>query len=187
MKDNCKRVAGMYLMMTKQGPLFFADTTLNLNPTSEQLVEIALLASEAVHEFGITPRIAMLSYSNFGSSENSETKTVRDAVKILHEKHPNVIVDGELQANLALNTNLLKEQFPFSVLAKERPNTLIFPNLASGNIAYKLIQEIGGAEAIGPILLGLKKSVHILQLGSTVREIVDMVTIAVVDAQRKKL
>ncbi len=187
MKDNCKRVAGMYLMMTKQGPLFFADTTLNLNPTSEQLVEIALLASEAVYEFGITPRIAMLSYSNFGSSENSETKTVRDAVKILHEKHPNVIVDGELQANLALNTNLLKEQFPFSVLAKERPNTLIFPNLASGNIAYKLIQEIGGAEAIGPILLGLKKSVHILQLGSTVREIVDMVTIAVVDAQRKKV
>jgi len=186
MKDNCKRVAGMYLMMTKQGPMFFADTTLNLNPTSEQLVEIALLASEAVQEFGITPRIAMLSYSNFGSSENAETKTVRDAVKILHEKHPNVIVDGELQANLALNTNLLKEQFPFSVLAKERPNTLIFPNLASGNIAYKLMQEIGEAEAIGPILLGLKKSVHILQLGSSVREIVDMVTIAVVDAQRKK-
>lgn len=186
MQEGTKRVAGMYLMMTKHGPMFFADTTLNLTPTSEQLVDIALLTADAVKQFGITPRIAMLSYSNFGSSENAETKTIREAVRILHEKHPDIIVDGEIQANLALNTNLLKEQFPFSVLAKERPNTLIFPNLASGNIAYKLMQEMGGAEAIGPILLGLKKSVHILQLGSTVREIVDMVTIAVVDAQRKK-
>jgi malate dehydrogenase (oxaloacetate-decarboxylating)(NADP+) len=186
MQEGIKRVAGMYLMMTKQGPMFFADTTLNVSPTAEQLVDIALLTADAVQQFGITPRIAMLSYSNFGSSEHQETKHVRDAVKFLHEKHPDIIVDGEIQANLALNTNLLKEQFPFSVLAKERPNTLIFPNLAAGNIAYKLMQEIGGAEAIGPILLGLKKSVHILQLGSTVREIVDMVTIAVVDAQRKK-
>lgn len=186
MQDGIKRVAGMYLMMTKQGPMFFADTTLNVNPTAEQLVDIALLTADAVAQFGITPRIAMLSYSNFGSSETEETKSVREAVRILHEKHPSIIVDGEIQANLALNTNLLKEQFPFSVLAKERPNTLIFPNLAAGNIAYKLMQEIGGAEAIGPILLGLNKSVHILQLGSSVREIVDMVTIAVVDAQRKK-
>jgi malate dehydrogenase (oxaloacetate-decarboxylating)(NADP+) len=176
----------MYLMMTKKGPLFFADTTLNIDPEADDLVEIALLAAEQVKQFNIEPRIAMLSYSNFGSVDHAKTKKVREAVQYLHKHHPDLVVDGEMQANMALNMNLIKEQFPFSVLAQKRPNTLIFPNLESGNIAYKLIQEIGGAEAIGPILLGLNKSVHVLQLGSSVREIVDMVGIAVADAITKK-
>ena len=185
-KKGFRKAAGMYLMMTKQGPLFFADTTLHMDPSAEELVEIALLAAEQVRLFNIEPRIALLSYSNFGSVDNARTKKVREAVQILHRDHPELIADGEMQANMALNQQLIREQFPFSVLAQNRPNTLIFPNLESGNIAYKLIQEIGGAEAIGPILLGLSKSVHILQLGSSVREIVDMVTLAVADAINKK-
>ena len=185
-KKGFRKAAGMYLMMTKKGPLFFADTTLNIDPEADDLVEIALLAAEQVKQFNIEPRIAMLSYSNFGSVDHAKTKKVREAVQYLHKHHPDLVVDGEMQANMALNMNLIKEQFPFSVLAQKRPNTLIFPNLESGNIAYKLIQEIGGAEAIGPILLGLNKSVHVLQLGSSVREIVDMVGIAVADAITKK-
>jgi malate dehydrogenase (oxaloacetate-decarboxylating)(NADP+) len=178
-------VAGMYIMVNKKGPFFFADTTVNVKPSSQALADIAVLTANAVKQFNLQPRIAMLAYSNFGSVENEETKTVSDAVKILHERNPDLIVDGELQANFALNKELISEQFPFSPLAKASANTLIFPDLASGNIAYKLMQEIGNTEAIGPILLGMKKSVHILQLGSTVREIVNMVTIAVVDAQAK--
>ena len=185
-KEGFSRGAGMYLMMTKKGPIFFADTTLNISPTAQELVQITLLTAESVRKFNIIPRIAMLSYSNFGSSDNANTRIVRDAVAYLHKHHPKLIVDGEMQANLALNKELLNEKFPFSPLAKERPNTLIFPNLESGNIAYKLMQELGGSEAIGPILLGLKKSAHILQIGSSVREIVNMVTIAVADAIDKK-
>jgi malate dehydrogenase (oxaloacetate-decarboxylating)(NADP+) len=185
-QEGYKKVAGMYLINSKSGPIFFADTTLNVNPSSEDLVEIVMLAAHEVRQFNITPRVAMLSYSNFGSSESAETKTVRKAVEILHKNHPGIIVDGEVQANFALNTELLKEQFPFSVLGENKPNILIFPNLAAGNIAYKLMMELANEEAIGPILLGLKKSVHILQLGSTVREIVNMVSIAVIDAQIKK-
>lgn len=179
-------VAGMYILITKKGPVFFADTTINIQPTAEQLVKITLLTAQAVRQFNMVPRVAILSYSNFGSVENEETRVLREAVKILHEKHPEIIVDGEMQANFALNRDLLNEKFPFSVLNQGMPNTLIFPNLASGNIAYKLMQEMGGAEAIGPILLGLNKSVHVLQIGSSVREIVNMVTIAVADAQVKK-
>jgi malate dehydrogenase (oxaloacetate-decarboxylating)(NADP+) len=184
-RKDVRRVAGMYIMMTKRGPIFFADTTVNVNPTVEDLIDITLLANEAVKQLNIQPKIAMLSYSNFGSSESDETKKVREAVAFLHEHHPDVIVDGEMQANMALNSELRDEQFPFSALADKSANTLIFPNLASGNIAYKLVQELGGAEAIGPILLGMKKPVHILQLGSSIREIVNMVTIAVVDAQAR--
>jgi malate dehydrogenase (oxaloacetate-decarboxylating)(NADP+) len=184
-RKDVRRVAGMYIMITKSGPIFFADTTVNVNPTVEDLIDITLLAAEAVKKLNIVPKIAMLSYSNFGSSESDETKKVREAVAYLHEHHPDIIVDGEMQANMALNTELRDEQFPFSVLANKRANTLIFPNLASGNIAYKLVQELGGAEAIGPILIGMKKPVHILQLGSSIREIVNMATIAVVDAQSK--
>jgi malate dehydrogenase (oxaloacetate-decarboxylating)(NADP+) len=179
-------VAGMYILVTKKGPVFFADTTINIQPTAEQLVSITLLAAQAVRQFNMVPRVAILSYSNFGSVENEETRVLREAVKILHERHPDIVVDGEMQANFALNRDLLNEKFPFSVLNQGMPNTLIFPNLASGNIAYKLMQEMGGAEAIGPILLGLNKSVHVLQIGSSVREIVNMVTIAVADAQVKK-
>jgi malate dehydrogenase (oxaloacetate-decarboxylating)(NADP+) len=185
-EPNVKKVAGMYIMITKKGPLFFADTTINVLPTAEDLVEITLLTAKAVQTFNVKPRIAMLSFSNFGGSENPEAITVAKAVELLHKNHPKLTVDGEMQANFALNQQLLGDNYPFSQLMSGEANTLIFPNLSSGNIAYKLLQEIGAAEAIGPVLLGMKKPVHILQLGSSVREIVNMVTIAVVDAQTRK-
>lgn len=184
-RENVKRVAGLYIMMTKRGPFFFADTTVNINPTAEELAEITVLVAQAVSNLNITPKIAMLSYANFGSSEGPDSVKVREAVKILHENHPHLVVDGELQGNFAVNNEMLKEQFPFSTLVGQQVNTLIFPNLAAGNIAYKLMQEIGESEAIGPLLLGMKKPVHVLQLGSSVREIVNMITLAVVDAQAK--
>jgi len=171
--------------MTKKGPFFFADTTVNRNPSTDDLVEITELVARVLKKFNIEPRVAMLSYSNFGSSDGDGAVRVREAVKILHEKHPEIIVDGEVQANFALNKDLTKEQFPFSPLAEKSANVLIFPNLSSGNIAYKMMQELSGAEAIGPVLMGLKKPVHILQLGSSVREIVNMIIIAVIDAQKK--
>jgi malate dehydrogenase (oxaloacetate-decarboxylating)(NADP+) len=185
-QDEVKRVAGMYIMVTKKGPLFFADTTVNVDPTAEDLAEITVLTAWAVQQFNIRPRIALLSFSNFGSSNELQAQKVRDAVAILHQKYPGMLVDGELQANFALNPALLSDNFPFCEFANEGANTLIFPNLEAGNIAYKLLQEVGAAEAIGPILLGMKKPVHVLQLGSSVREIVNMVTIAVVDAQSRK-
>ena len=185
-QDDVKKVAGMYIMVTKKGPVFFADTTINVNPTAEDLAEITVLTAWAVQQFNIKPRIALLSYSNFGSTDDPMAKKVRDAVAILHQKFPGMMVDGEMQANFALNPHLLSDNFPFCEFAAEGANTLIFPSLESGNIAYKLLQEMGAAEAIGPVLLGMKKPVHILQLGSSVREIVNMVTIAVVDAQSRK-
>ncbi len=185
-QSDVHRVAGMYIMMTKRGPFFFADTTMNVDPTAQELADITVLTANAIKQFNITPRVAVLSYSNFGSTDGDIPKKTRDAVEILHKNYPGLIVDGEMQANFSLNNELLKEQFPFSDLVDKKVNTLIFPNLASGNIAYKLMQEMGGAEAIGPVLLGLKKPVHVLQLGSSVREIVNMITIAVIDAQAKK-
>ena len=184
-QDGISKVAGMYIMITKRGPIFFADTTINLNPTTEDLVTITELAARAVRQLNIEPRIAMLSYSNFGSTDSEETRTVSRAVEILKQKHPEWIIDGELQANFAMNGDLLKDFFEFSDLVGQQVNTLIFPTLAAGNISYKLLQELGHAEAIGPILLGMKKSVHILQLGSSVREIVNMTALAVMDAQSK--
>ncbi len=185
-EEGVKRVAGMYMMMTEKGPVFFGDTTVNVDPTAEDLVDLTLLLEKSVRKFNITPRIAMLSYSNFGSNEGIIPEKTRKAVKILHEKYPEIIVDGEMQGNFAINNAMLKDNFPFSRLADAAANTLVFPNLESGNIAYKLLQELGGAEAVGPILLGLKKPVHIVQLGSSVREIVNMVTIAVLDVQAKE-
>jgi malate dehydrogenase (oxaloacetate-decarboxylating)(NADP+) len=185
-QKGVSRVAGLYIMVTKKGPYFFADTTMNADPSAQELADIAVLTANTVKQFNITPRIAMLSYSNFGSAEGSVPNKVREAVSILHKNYPGLIVDGDLQANFAVNNNLLKEQFPFSPLVNKNVNTFIFPNLASGNIAYKLMQELGGAEAIGPVLMGLNKPVHVLQLGSSVREIVNMVIIAVVDAQNRK-
>ncbi|GGC67781.1 malic enzyme [Pedobacter quisquiliarum] len=185
-EDGVNRVAGMYMMMTKKGPVFFGDTTVNVDPTVEELVDLTLLMNSAVRKFNIQPRIALLSYSNFGSNRGTVPDKVKKAVKILHEKHPDVLVDGEMQGNFAMNNDLLKDNFPFSRLADAPANTLVFPNLESGNIAYKLLQELGGAEAVGPILLGTRKPVHIVQLGSSVREIVNMVTIAVVDVQVKE-
>lgn len=185
-EPGVNRVAGMYMMMTKKGPVFFGDTTVNVDPSVEELVDITLLLDSAVRKFNIQPRIALLSYSNFGSNEGVVPEKVRKAVKILHEKHPEIIVDGEMQGNFAINNELLKDNFPFSSLVDAPANTLVFPNLESGNIAYKLLQELGGAEAVGPILLGLNKPVHIVQLGSSVREIVNMVTLAVLDVQSKE-
>lgn len=185
-EEGVNRVAGMYMMMTEKGPVFFGDTTVNVDPTAEELVDLTLLLEKSVRKFNIQPRIALLSYSNFGSNEGIVPEKVRKAVKILHDKHPNIMVDGDMQGNFAINNSLLKENFPFSRLVDAPANTLVFPNLESGNIAYKLLQELGGAEAVGPILLGLKKPVHIVQLGSSVREIVNMITIAVLDVQGKE-
>ncbi len=185
MEEGAGRAAGMYIMLSKKGPLFFADTTVNFNPTEDELVDITTLTARAVENLNIKPRIAMLSYSNFGSSTSPEAVLVRNAVAKIKHKHPEMIIDGEMQAGIAFNKDLLRENYPFSDLVNESPNTLIFPNLAAGNIAYHLLQEVGGAEAVGPILLGLRKPVHVLQLGSSVRQIVNMVAIAVVEAQIK--
>ena len=185
MEEGAGRVAGLYIMLTKKGPLFFADTTLNFNPTEDQLVDITLLTAKAVEHFNIKPRIAMLSYSNFGSTPAPEAVTVSNAVAKIKARHPEMVIDGEIQASIAFNKELLKENYPFSDLVNESPNVLIFPNLAAGNIAYHLLQEVGGAEAVGPILLGLKKPVYVLQLGSTVRQIVNIVAIAAMEAQVK--
>ena len=185
MEPGTKKVAGMYIMMTKKGPLFLADTTVNFNPTAEELADITLLVAKEVRHFGITPIIAMLSYSNFGSSHSPEAILVASAREIVKEKDPELVVDGEMQANVAFNSEILRDNYPFSELVNQDVNTLIFPNLAAGNVAYNLLQEIGGADAIGPVLLGLRKPVHILQLGSQVRSIFNMVLIAVIDAQTK--
>ena len=186
-EEGVKKIAGMYLMLTKKGPLFLADTTVNFNPTAEELSEITLMVAKEVRQFNITPRIAMLSYSNFGSSNSTEAKLVSDARKLVKQKMPSLLVDGEMQASVAFNNELMKENYPFCELVDKNVNTLIFPNLASGNIAYNLLKELDTADAIGPILLGLKKPVHILQLGSSVRSILNMALIAVVDAQKNKM
>ncbi len=185
-QPGISKVAGMYIMNTKKGPLFFADTTVNPDPSAQELVDITRLVAKEVKAFNIEPRIAMLSYSNFGSAEGRVPSGIQEAIRILHRENPDMIVEGDIQANFALNAQMLEENFPFSKLKGAPANTFIFPNLAAGNIAYKMLQELKVAEAIGPVLLGLNKSVHILQLGSSVREIVNMVTIAVVDAQMKK-
>jgi len=185
-EEGVSKIAGMYIMLTKKGPLFLADTTVNFNPTAEELADITLLVAKEVRTFGITPRIAMLSYSNFGSSETPEAITVRNARTIVKQKNPSLIVDGEIQGLVAFNKDILRESYPFSELVDNGDvNTLIFPNLSAGNIAYNLLQEVGGADAIGPVLLGLKKPVHVLQLGSSTRSILNMVMIAVIDAQYK--
>ncbi|MFO0414794.1 MAG: NADP-dependent malic enzyme [Bacteroidota bacterium] len=184
-EDQVKKIAGMYIMLTKKGPLFLADATVNFNPTAEELADITQLVAREVRSYGITPRIAMLSYSNFGSSDSPEAKLVANARKIVKERDPQLICDGEIQPIVAFNKEILKENYPFSELVQGNPNILIFPNLASSNIAYNLLQEIGDADAIGPILLGLKEPVHVLQLGSSVRAIYNMALIAVVEAQMK--
>jgi malate dehydrogenase (oxaloacetate-decarboxylating)(NADP+) len=184
-EPGVKKIAGMYIMFTKRGPLFLADTTVNFNPTAEELAEITLLVAKEVKQFNIKPRIAMLSYSNFGSSDSPEANLVRKARQIVKEKDPTLICDGDVQGILAFNKEILKENYPFTELLQGEVNTLIFPNLAAGNIAYNLLQEVAGTDSIGPILLGLNKPVHVLQLGSSVRSIFNMVLIAVVDAQTK--
>lgn len=185
MEEGVKKIAGMYLLLTKKGPLFLADTTVNFKPTAEELADITLMVAREVRNFNLTPRIAMLSYSNFGSSDSKEARLVAEARAIVKQRNPTLIVDGEMQASMAFNPELLKENYPFSELVNQEVNILIFPNLTAGNVAYNLLKEVGGADAIGPILLGLKKPVHVLQLGSSVRSIVNMTMIAVIDAQIK--
>ncbi|HRP31609.1 MAG TPA: NADP-dependent malic enzyme [Agriterribacter sp.] len=184
-ENGVKKIAGMYIIVTKKGPLFLADTTVNFNPTAEELADITLMVAKEIRNFGITPRIAMLSYSNFGSSNTDEAVLVRKARELVKQRSPDCIADGEMQGILAFNKDILRENYPFSELVDKDVNVLIFPNLSAGNIAYNLLQELGGFDTIGPVLLGLAKPVHVLQLGSTVRSIVNMVLIAVADAQQK--
>lgn len=186
-KPHLNHISSMYIIMTKRGPLFFADTTVNLDPDVQTLIETTLLTAEEVKKFNIEPVIAMVSYSNFGSVKSSEhTRTldrVRQTIAFLHQNHPELIVDGEIQMNFALNKELRSQKFPFTSLENRDVNTIIFPNLTSGNIAYKMMHEIGGAEVVGPILMGMKKPIHVVPTECSVREIVNMTTVAVVDAQ----
>ena len=185
-EKGLNKIAGMYILISKDGPMFFADTTVNIDPTVEEIVGITILVARTVKQYKTNPKIAMLSYSNFGSNEGPDAIKMREATKILHEKHPGLVVDGELQANFAVNNELINDFFPFSLLSDQSANTLIFPNLSAGNIAYKLVKEMGDREAIGPVLLGMKKPVHVLQIGSSVREILNMITLGVVDVQNRK-
>ncbi|AEE48355.1 NADP-dependent malic enzyme [Haliscomenobacter hydrossis] len=185
-QEGVKKVAGMYILMSRFGPLFLADTTVNFNPTAEEIVEIAELVAKEVEKFNIKPRIALLTYSNFGSADGEDAIKMRKAVEMLKAKHPKMIVDGEMQAHLPFDTELLRENHPFCDLGKEGANILLFPNLSASNIAYNLVKEVAAIEKIGPVLLGLKKPVHVLQLGSTTREIANMIAISVVEAQMIK-
>ncbi|MEC8738568.1 MAG: NADP-dependent malic enzyme [Bacteroidota bacterium] len=185
LEEGLERVAGMYAMVSKRGPLFFADTTININPSWQDLVNIALLTHKTVKRLGYQPIIAIVSYTNFGSAKGETPEKVQKAIAYLHKNHPELTIDGDLQANIALDQGLRDDIFPFNKLCGKEVNTLIFPNLAAGNIAYKLVSSTGPTEALGPILMGFKKSVHVLQLGSSVREIINMVNLAIVDAHNK--
>jgi len=181
-----KRVAATNLMLTKIGPIFISDTTLNVDPSAQELATIAKMTSKAVEMFGLKPILAMLSFSNFGSSKFPQSNKVSEAVEILHRTSPEIIVDGPIQSDFALNKKLLDKRFPFSSLKNKKVNTLILPNLDSANITYKIIKELNEALSIGPILLGLSEPVHVIQLGASVEEIVNMSAVAVIDAQFKK-
>ena len=184
-REGVKKVAGMHILMTKNGPLFLADTTINHHLTHEDIADMTVLIAEEVNRtFNIDPIIGLITYSNFGSVQNQESANLmRKATALLHERNPELVVDGEMQAHMALGNDILEELHPFSKLSGKRANTLIFPNLSSANIAYNLLSEVADMDMIGPILIGLKKPVHILQLGATVHEIVDMVALAAVHAQ----
>ncbi|WP_445731870.1 NADP-dependent malic enzyme [Mariniflexile sp.] len=186
MAKGTSRVATTNLMMTKRGPIFLSDTSININPTSRDLTKIAQMTAQVVKMFGMEPVMAMISYSNFGSSSNESALKVREAVAHLHRYYPDMIVDGELQTDFALNSEMLQERFPFSKLVGKKVNTLIFPSLDAANITYKLLKELNEAVSIGPIMMGMRKPVHILQLGANVDEIVNMTAIAVIDAQQKE-
>lgn len=183
---DVSRIAACNLMLTKQGPLFLADTTINENPSAKELAKIAQMTGKFVNMFGMKPNIAMLSYSNFGSSNSETSKKIREAVSYIHRHFPDTVLDGEIQADFALNPEMLAKEFPFSKLNGKKVNVLIFPNLESANITYKLLKQVEGAESIGPVILGFNKPVHILQLGASVDEMVNMAALAVVDAQQKE-
>lgn len=181
--NSLNHIAGMYVVMNKKGTFFFADTTINHTPSEQSLINTTLLTASEVRKFDIEPVIAMVSYSNFGTTRTGSPLRVQDAVKHLHKKYPDLIVDGEMQANYAFNKELRMEKFPFTKLGDKDVNTIIFPNLNSGNIAYKMMMEIGDSKIIGPILLGIRKPINVLQMGASVREIVDMTVITAIDAQ----
>lgn len=183
---NVKKVSTVNIMITDRGPLFLADTSINIDPNAEEIAEIAQMTANVASTFGFEPVMALLSYANFGSSSHPHAKKVREAVRILHEKNPDLIVDGEIQTDFALNRELLESKFPFSKLAGRKVNTLVFPNLESANITYKLLKELNKSDSIGPIMVGLRKSVHIMQLGASVDEIVNMTAVAVIDAQERE-
>ena len=178
-------IATANMMMTNRGPMFLSDTAINPNPTSEDLAKIAIMTAKTVRMFGMEPVIAMISYSNFGSSHNESAVKVRQAVSYLHKYYPDLIIDGEIQTDFALNSEMLQKKFPFSKLAGKKVNTLIFPNLEAANITYKLLKELYNVDSVGPIILGMDKPVHIFQLGASVEEMVNMAAVAVVDAQEK--
>ncbi len=184
-RPGVRRVCGVYVILTKKQVFFFADTTVNIEPSSEDLAEIAALAAEVAREFNFEPRVAMLSFSSFGSTRHPATERVRLATEIVKRRAPDMCVDGEMMADVAVMPELLSEDYPFSTL-KGGANVLIFPDLNAANIAYKLMMRIGGAEALGPILMGLSKPVHVLQRGAAVEEIVNMAAIAVVHAQENE-
>jgi malate dehydrogenase (oxaloacetate-decarboxylating)(NADP+) len=181
-REGVQRVSGLYVIATKKDVYFFADTTVNIEPTAEQLAEVAILSAEVARRFNVEPRVAMLSFSNFGSTRHALSEKVRDAVRVVKHKAPGLMVDGEMQADTAVVPELIEEDYPFSAL-KGGANVLVFPSLEAGNIAYKLMMRIGGAEALGPILMGMAKPVHVLERGAEVEEIVNMAAIAVVHAQ----
>lgn len=185
MKEGLKVVSGLYIVFAKQDVYFFADTTVNVNPTAEQLAEIAICTADTVKEFDVVPKIAMLSFSNFGSAPYPESIKVKQATEIVKKLRPDLMIDGEMQADTAVVAEIRDTEFPFSTL-KGRPNVLIFPDLNSGNIAYKLMARIGQASVVGPILMGMKKPIHVLQRGATVDDIINMTAIAVAEAGAKK-
>jgi len=182
-----ERIAATNIMLTKRGPMFFSDTAININPSSSELAVIASMTANLMDMFGVTPNIAMLSHSNFGNSDHADAKKVSDAVSVLHRKYPDLCVDGEIQADFALNNSLLNDKFPFSKLNNKPVNALIFPNLDSANISYKILKSLNNIESVGPIVMGFNKPIHIIQYGSSVDEIVNMTCIAVVDAQEKAI
>lgn len=183
---NVTKAAAVHIMITKRGPLFLADTSINIDPSAEEIADIAQMTANLALAFGFEPILALLSYANFGSSNHPHAAKVRKAVRILHERSPELVVDGEIQTDFALNREMHQSQFPFSKLVGRKVNTLIFPNLESANITYKLIKELNKAESIGPIMLGLRRSVHLLQLGASVSEMVNMTAVAVIDAQERE-
>ncbi len=183
---NVSKAATVHIMITNRGPIFLADTSINIDPSAEELAEITRMTANLAMAFGFDPVMALLSYSNFGSSKHPHSRKVKEAVRILHETDPHLVVDGEIQTDFALNKELLQSQFPFSKLAGKKVNTLIFPNLEAANITYKLLKELHAADTIGPIMLGLKRPVHILQLGASVEEMVNMTAVAVIDAQERE-
>jgi malate dehydrogenase (oxaloacetate-decarboxylating)(NADP+) len=184
--EGVNKVAATNLMLTKRGPLFISDTAININPNAKELAKIAQMTNYTMKMFGLEPVIAMISYSNFGSSNDPHALKVQEAVQLLHKSNPDMIVDGALQTDFALNSEMLRKKFPFSKLARKKVNALIFPNLDSANSNYKLLKELNNVESIGPIMLGMRKPAHILQLGASVEEIVNMAAVAVVDAQQKE-